>query len=312
MEPDRWHRARHLVASQHGVVALKQLLDAGFSERAVSRAVSAGMLVRVFRGVFALGPLPGRDGLLRAALLGAGPEAAVSNRPAASVLEMLPWNGRTIDLTVPTRNGQVGPDRIRIHRGELPPDQVWVRNGLRLTSASRTIVDIAGSEPAALERVIREASGCGLLSVEGIEAVLATARNRPGTRALRQILRGEERVPPFSRSRLERRMHSLCKRAGLEVPQMNVEIPTRTEVYEVDFVWARERLIVECDSRWHDNPFAATKDAERTQELTLAGFRVYRVRWAQIVRAPERVAESIATLLDSQRLVLGLLLPVPT
>lgn len=306
MVRDCWHRARAIARGQRGLLTLAQLCEAGFSARGVSRAVAAGRLIRVFRGVYAMGPGPSGDDWLLAALLATGPAAAVSHRPSAAVLGLLAWNGRLIDVTVPTRSGRVGSGRIRLHRAALPEEEVVQRNGLRLTSASRTIVDLAGSEPFALERVIREASGRGLLSVEGIEAVIASAPNRPGTRALRRALRGEERVLPFSRSRLERLMRKLCLRAGLKLPRMNIEIPAGSEVYEVDCVWPAERLIVECDSRWHDNPYSAVTDAERTQDLTLAGFRVHRVRWAQVVRAPERVAATIATLLAAQRGLLGI------
>ena len=81
---------------------------------------------------------------------------------------------------------------------------------------------------------------------------------------------------------------------------MNVLIDAAGGPYEIDCVWFAQRLLIECDSRWHDNPVTAAKDALREQALTDAGWRVYRLRWLQIVDAPGRAAQTIRLLLEQQ------------
>jgi hypothetical protein len=44
-----------LAARQHGVVCRRQLLDAGVSDRAMERRLRSGHLVRLHRGVYAVG-----------------------------------------------------------------------------------------------------------------------------------------------------------------------------------------------------------------------------------------------------------------
>ena len=85
---------------------------------------------------------------------------------------------------------------------------------------------------------------------------------------------------------------------------MNVEIDAPGGPYEVDCVWPRHRLIIECDSRWHDNPATRRRDAIREQALTLAGWRIYRLRWIQIVGEPGHAARTVRHLLaEQERLV---------
>ena len=77
-------RVSELAGRQWGVVARAQLADCGMSAGAVARAVRHGRLVRVHRGVYAVGhrslPVEGRA---LAALLYAGRGAALSHTTAA-------------------------------------------------------------------------------------------------------------------------------------------------------------------------------------------------------------------------------------
>lgn len=299
-----WIEVGERARRQFGVVSLPQLRELGFDDRSVSRAVAQGHLLRLHRGVFAVGHRPTqRSGYLLAALIVAGPDGAISHRPAAEFMGILKPSGGLIDVTVPTRAGR-SMNGIRWHRSRLAADERVLVGGIRCTSASRTILDLAQGPAGLLERAIREAGGLGLLDASGIAALLERYPRRSGSRALRRLMKGTEPVPAFTRSRLERRIYPLCRHYGLPVPQMNVPIPAGDTVYEADCVWPEHRLIVECDSRWHDNPASAVEDAQRDQALTLAGWRVHRLRWAQIVGAPERAAQTIRKLLHDQELLL--------
>ena len=71
---------------QQGVVARAQLLDAGLRPRQVDLRVNRGLLVPVARGVYGVGhDIISRRARLRAALLSAGPGAALSHWSAAAV-----------------------------------------------------------------------------------------------------------------------------------------------------------------------------------------------------------------------------------
>src|SRR2546430_8427824 len=77
-------RLARLAAAQHGVVTRPQLIELGFSSRAITARMARGWLVPLHRGVYAAG-----HGVLRpegrwlAAVMGCGPEA-VPSPPAAA------------------------------------------------------------------------------------------------------------------------------------------------------------------------------------------------------------------------------------
>jgi very-short-patch-repair endonuclease len=67
-----------------------------------------------------------------------------------------------------------------------------------------------------------------------------------------------------------------------------------------DFCWPERKLVVEVDGhRFHGNRRAFELDRERDQRLTLAGYRVVRFTWRQIVREPEKARARLAELLES-------------
>ena len=68
--------------------------------------------------------------------------------------------------------------------------------------------------------------------------------------------------------------------------------------YKADFMWRKEKLIAETDSRgFHTHRAAFEHDRLRDQRLTLAGFTVVRFTWRQVVQEPQRVAGALRGLL---------------
>src|SRR5436305_13880329 len=80
-------RARMLAklgSTQHGVVAVWQLLELGFSRREIAVRVESRRFHRVYRGVYAVGhPARTAEALEMAAVLACGPQAVLSHWRAA-------------------------------------------------------------------------------------------------------------------------------------------------------------------------------------------------------------------------------------
>ena len=77
-------RILRMAERQWGVIARWQLLECGLSVAAISRWVSAGRLHRIYPGVYAVGHAAlSTEGILLAAILYAGPGAALSHASAA-------------------------------------------------------------------------------------------------------------------------------------------------------------------------------------------------------------------------------------
>jgi very-short-patch-repair endonuclease len=295
-----WRRVGEIATAQFGLVTFEQLAGCGISRHSIARAAAAGRLFRVHAGVYSVGhPVTDRRAHLLAGPLALGPAAAISHSSSAEHLKILPVGGELVEVTVQVRGGRSRPG-IRVHVCAIDEGERQVIDGIPCTDTSRTIIDLAATQPWRLERAIRQAGALGMLDPDRILCLLQRYPARRGCRAVRSAL-GIEPLPVFTREELERRMFMLCRSRHLPLPDMNVEIDAPGGPYEVDCAWPELRLIVECDSRWHDNPVTQQRDAQREEALTLMGWRVYRLRWHQIVGEPERTARTVAHLLDEQR-----------
>jgi predicted transcriptional regulator of viral defense system len=144
-----------LAVRQHGVVSRGQLLDAGVSDKAMERRLESGHLVRLHRGVYAVGHAQLRpEGRWLAAVLAAGPEAALSHRSAAALHGIREVSG-ALDVTTTRRVAVRG---VVVHRTTvLDARDVTTRRGVRATTLARTLVDLAGILTAEqLGKLLRE------------------------------------------------------------------------------------------------------------------------------------------------------------
>ncbi len=286
-----------LAARQHRVVSRKQLLRAGVGAEAIRHRVASKRLFAVHRGVYSVGTAdPGPLGRFLAAVLACGEGAVLSHRSAAVLWRLLDDRPGPIEVTLPGKK-TAARRGIRVHSTRsLPSDDTTSRLRIPCTSVERTLVDLAASRPDELERAVEQAFVLKLIGRTRMADVLGRSRGRTGTRTLRRLLAGLLPQLPATRSELERRFLKLVRAWGLPEPVVN----RRRETHRVDFVWEKPRLVVETDGRGsHDNPFAYERDRERDLDLELAGWRVLRFSWRQVIERPEQVAEVIAARLSA-------------
>jgi very-short-patch-repair endonuclease len=174
------------------------------------------------------------------------------------------------------------------------------RHGIPCTTPARTFVDLAGiAGIKALTDAVEEAAVLGLLDVSAIDEVLAESRRR-GSRKLNLILEEWRRYTPRMRirSRMEARMLPLLTHHALPIPETNEKLRIAGRIFEVDFLWREQRVIVETDGgRFHEHPRALRRDAERNQLLARAGYRVPRIGWGQLRDEPDQAIAEIARFL---------------
>ena len=163
---------------------------------------------------------------------------------------------------------------------------------------ARTLEDLAAlPTPHQLERACHRAETARLLDTSAIEAVLARAGRPRGVRALRAALSTlASAEPAVTRRELEERFLALVARESLPRPMVNA----RVAGHEVDFLWPVHRLIAETDgAATHLTPTAFEVDRRRDSELLLAGFRVVRFTWRQVVHEPDTVSRTLRALLKA-------------
>ena len=282
---------RDLAARQHGVVARRQLLDAGLSIKAVRVRAERGQLLRLHRGVYAVGHRQlRREGHWLAAVLAIGPGAVLSHRDAAGLHGIRPANHATTEVTSPARGRKAAG--IVVHHATLLPDDVTTIHAIPVTTLARTLVDLASVVPADhLAKALREADQQQRLDVQAIERALQRTRGRrgPGHRAMRAALAELEAIATsLTRSSLEAAFLKLTDEAGLPRPRTNADI----ESLNVDALWQDHRLVVELDG-WQTHHTRHAFQQDRTRDVTLlrAGYRVARFTHADVVHKPAWVMQ---------------------
>ena len=201
-------RVLRLAEQQWGVIARWQLEQCGLSAAAISRWVASGRLQRIYPGVYAAGhraiPLEGR---LLAAILYAGPGAALSHVSAASWWALIPYLPETTHVTSPRRRRSLAG--VRVHRAERI-ERVMHR-GLPATPVARTLLDFASvAPPDNVRKAVAEADFQKLLDLDAIARV--TGVGRPGSSKLRRALAVHR--PEYARTRSELRACSSTSAAA--------------------------------------------------------------------------------------------------
>lgn len=288
---------------QHGVVTRRQALAVGMTDRMIERRVSSGVWGRLAPGVYRLyGDQHSLVGRLAAAT--AFLPAVVSHESAAELhgLARVP-HGRAV-VTVPHRCTRRFPG-VYVHQStDLTEDFVVAVSGLPTTSISRTIVDLAAVlHPQRLRRVVDECLVTKVVGLETLVETLATLsrRGKPGVQRLREILESIGPGMEAAESVLEAELVRLLVGSGLPEPMQQLPLPWREgRPGRIDLAYPEAHLLIEADSRrWHSMAEAFEVDRRRDNLAMLAGWRVLRFTWRDVVKRPDYVVRLVAELLDT-------------
>ncbi len=156
-----------LASQQGGYFTAAQARSAGYSYQAQAHHVSAGNWHRLERGLFRLVewlPEP-HDELIRWTLWAKG-DAVVSHETALAVHGIGEFESPRVHLTVPPDFTKRDP-AVTLHRADLPAEDVDTRPGFRLTTVTRSLIDVAaaGADEDQLARAITEAVDSGQVTL---------------------------------------------------------------------------------------------------------------------------------------------------
>jgi hypothetical protein len=284
------------------VVAAWQLLQLGLSYAAISKRRTAGLLHRIYHGVYSVGHRRLTvDGRRMAAVLAGGPGAALGHHSAGAAWGLLRTTRTRFDVIRPGR-GTLHRAGLHVHRTRrLPPADLTTLRGIPITTVARTLLDLGAVLDAhRLERAIHEAEVLGLLDMREIEATIARNNGHRGVGCLRAAL--AQPSPGTTRTELEDRFLGLCRRAGLPLPALNARIVTPEGTFEVDALWPAEKLIVELDGgAAHRTRRAFEDDRRRDAALAAAGYLVVRLTWRRVTEDAGEVARQLRRILALRR-----------
>ena len=285
-----------LASAQHGVVSRAQLRGVGLGESSIGQRVTAGRLHRVHRGVYAVGhTVLTQRGYWMAAVLACGPGAVLSHASAAALWGIRFSDSAYTDVTVP-RTGRRTRGRIRVHRPRtLPPSEVTTRHAIPVTTAGRTVLDMAARlSESHLENLLDQVERRELTDYPALDALARAHTGHKGAAKLSRTLRTYEAGTQLTRSDLEILFRQLCKDHGLPDPWVNHTVHGK----EVDFLFNDASLIVEADSwTYHKTRRSFESDRARDAHLARAGYRTLRFTDRQLTHEPSTVAQTVRTAL---------------
>lgn len=234
-----------------------------------------------------------------AAVLACGTGAQLSHRSAARLWGVMPPATEWIDVTRPDR--RVRRDGIVSHRGLIMDDEREVVDGIPVTSVFRTVFDLAAVlKLRELERAWHEAEVRGLRDRVSLPVLLERYPGRRGSRNLRALLEAAEPVG-FTRNDFEEAFVALVDSHGLRRARMNGTLALRGRFFEIDALWAEERVAVELDSRSvHSTSRNFESDKQRDRILLAEGWRTVRVTWRQLQDEPAEVVADLRTALGQE------------
>src|SRR5689334_22397901 len=163
-----------LARRQHGVLSRRQLLDLGFSAKAIRHRVDRGRLFPIRTGVYVIGrPQISREGRWMAAVVACGEGAMLSHRSAAALWGFGEETPGVIDISV-HRHCNLRRPGIRIHdRPGLWDRDLGTRLGIPVTAPVRTFLDLTTvAGPKSIERAINEADKLDVIDADALRRAL--------------------------------------------------------------------------------------------------------------------------------------------
>ncbi len=188
-------------------------------------------------------------------------------------------------VTVPTADGHPRRAGIRLRQANLPVADVREFHGLPVTSAFRTVVDLAGwlgllDLLVVIDGMLYDGrlSGADLLA-------LAAVRRRRGVRTLRRAV---ELADGRSESAYETLLRLLFALAGIPVqPQLNVYDDAGTWLARADLLIEGTRRLPEYDGETHRGRERHESDLARDKRLSRAGYERYGYTAKELFGSPE-------------------------
>jgi Transcriptional regulator, AbiEi antitoxin/Protein of unknown function (DUF559) len=291
-------RIGELAERQHGVVARRQLERLGVGKGSIEKRVRMGRLHRLHHGVYAVGHrVLSREARWMAAVLACGPGAVLSHHAAAALWRVREPSSRAIEVTTPRKSRSHGT--IHRHFAVLPADEVTNERGIPVTTAPRTLFDLAAVSSAdVVEHALRESEYLRLHDRLSLPALLDRYPGRRGSRVVRECLRRRAELPAGrARSWLEREFLPFLRGNYLPRPQLNVWIELGGRSIQVDCLWP-DQVVVELDGfAGHGTRVAFLEDRARDRRLRVAGYGVIRIAPEQLDDEAEAIAADLRALL---------------
>ncbi len=270
-------------------------LLAGVSRSTVERWVTAGLLVRLQPGIFAL-PAAANDWRVRVAAAVHGREAVASHMTALALWGLIAHPTGPVHVSVgPDQSGRGSPGVV-VHRAADAYAERRRVDGLPVSSVERALVEAWGASATVPRTEVRAV------------AITAVRRRLCSPRELRyEVTRSSRLAGRADLEKLVRLLADGCQ-SELEIwgclhilraPGMPAFVQQRRvvvggEAFVLDAACEESMLAVEMDgAAWHGSRTQREADIRRDSRLATAGWQTLRFGYARMTRSPEACRREI-------------------
>jgi very-short-patch-repair endonuclease len=205
-----------------------------------------------------------------------------------------------IEAAVPSTSRTSRLVGVAVRRCSIPAAETSMRRGVRVTSAVRTIADLACRLPLTDAVALLDTALHGRLVNSG--RLCDWAGTHAGYRGVRRLKRSLELADPAAESVMETRLRLLLVLAGLPHPRSQVSLRDDLGHFlaRPDLLYSEARLAIEYDGATHRASLAA--DNRRQNRLINAGYRLLRFTAGDVLDAPAAVVSVVRRALASPTL----------
>jgi hypothetical protein len=223
-----------------------------------------------------------------AAVLASHPSVA-SHLSAGWLWGLLRSRPGTVHLT--SRSPRHGKRPFVVHHSDLAPADRTIRDGIPVTSVSRTILDLSiGRSTREIGRYIESADDGKVFDLREMRGLLERSNGHRGVAKVQAALDAYRPQRKFTRSGFERRFLEVVREAGLPEPAMNVFVAG----HEIDAYWEAAHFGVELDTfETHGSRLSFEDDRVRDDDFLHAGIATTRVTETRLDRQPGAVIDSL-------------------
>jgi very-short-patch-repair endonuclease len=298
MSRDLSPAGQELVRVQEGVISRRQAISGGTPPGVIDSRIRSGRWLVLRPGIYSVFTgRPSRQATLWAAVLSAGPGAALSHQTAAELFRLTDQPSSSIHLTIPRdrrmrpaagvvihRSGRVAES---VHPTLLPPRTRIEETVLDLVGAARTFEEAFGFVCSACQRRLTTAQCL-------CEAMSRRTKLRWRTElavAIRDVSSGVHSVLEY------RYVHRVERPHGLPAAARQVRVTSEQRNRYLDNLYRDYGLCVELDGRQAHPDDQRWPDQRRINSIIEQGLTVLRYGWADIDRWPCQVASQVGDVL---------------
>ena len=250
-------------ASEDGILLTADVRRRDEDPRRLVHAVTKGELVRVHRGAYMRADewslLDSAQQYRRRVIAAARASRSqpILSHQSAAAFWGIPMIGNSMQLvhvlTTPIAGSRT-ENGFRRHAADITRDDVVERDGVRVTSFARTLIDLARTTPfpsavTSLDWGLRPA-GRGLPARTRIDALQEYFDGQPGERHRRRVHRALEFASARSESPGESLSRAMMHELGFPAPVLQFEVRDgRGLIGTCDFAWPEFGLLGEFDGR---------------------------------------------------------------